>query len=231
VDGTWYGRRLAQAVRARVSELRPGEQVNGWVAVALEGPWLPGATGKDRYPRPGDQGRPLRLAPGKHAIRVAFAPGLGQPRPISNAAEIEVQQAGDRRGPSDAKKPQPGQARQALRAGISVNQALFRQDELQDPGALLIRFALVNGGAKAAATEVDSWRVIVNGKELSDRDTGLMFGNGSRMAATLPPGGHAQVAKAMGAYFKGPGTYRVAWKGKTFASPEITFRVLPRTKE
>jgi hypothetical protein len=134
------------------------------------------------------------------------------------------------RAAGEEKQPQPAQAEKAVWAGISVNQALFRQEELEDQGALLIKFALVNDCDKAAATDVDSWRVIVNGKQISERNTSLMFGNGSRMEDTLPPGGHAQVAKAMGVYFKEPGTYKVSWKGKTFASPEITFRVLPRKK-
>jgi RNA polymerase sigma factor (sigma-70 family) len=229
VDGTWYGGNLDKPIRARISELQPGEQVNGWMAVSFDGPWRKGVTGGDRH-QPGDQGQSIRLAPGKHAIRVAFAPGLGQPRPISNVVEIEVQQADDQRGLSDERKPPLGKARPALRAEISVNQALFRQEELEEPGALLIQFALVNDSDKAAATDVDSWRIIVNGQPMSERHTSLMFGNGSRMAATLAPGGHSQVAKAMGIYFQEPGTYKVSWTGKTFASPEITFRVLPRKK-
>jgi hypothetical protein len=124
-----------------------------------------------------------------------------------------------------------GTAEKAMWAGISVNQAVFLQEELEDQGALLIRFALVNDGTRAAATDVGSWRVVVNGKQMSERSTSLMFSNGSRMGETLPPGGHAQVAKAMGVYFKEPGTYKVSWKGKTFASPEITFRVLPSKKK
>jgi archaellum component FlaG (FlaF/FlaG flagellin family) len=131
----------------------------------------------------------------------------------------------------DEKKPQPAKAEKAVWAGISVNQAIFLQEELEDQGALLIKFALVNDGAKTAATDLDSWRIIVNGKQMNERNTSLMFGNGSRMEDTLPPGGHAQVARAMGVYFKEPGTYKVSWKGKTFASPEITFRVLPNKKK
>jgi len=126
------------------------------------------------------------------------------------------------------KKSQPAKTEKAVWAGISVNQAIFRQEELEDQGALLIKCALVNDGDKTAATDVDSWRIIINGKQLNESNTSRMFGNGSRMEDTLPPGGHAQVAKAMGVYFKEPGTYKVSWKGKTFASPEIVFRVLPR---
>ena len=135
-----------------------------------------------------------------------------------------------KRAEGDEKKPQPARAEKAVWAGISVNQAIFRQEELEDQGALLIKFALVNDSDKTTATDVDSWRIMVNGKQMSERNTSLMFGNGSRMEDTLPPGGHAQVAKAMGVYFKEPGTYKVSWKGQNFASPEITFRVLPRKK-
>jgi archaellum component FlaG (FlaF/FlaG flagellin family) len=131
----------------------------------------------------------------------------------------------------DENKQKPAKAVKKVWAGISVNQAIFRQEELEDQGALLIKFALVNDGDKTAATDVDSWRIIVNGKQMSERNTSLMFGNGSRMEDTLPPGGHSQVAKAMGVYFKNPGTYKVSWKGKTFESSEITFRVLPREKK
>src|SRR5713101_175876 len=135
------------------------------------------------------------------------------------------------RAEGDEKKPQPAEAKKGVRAGISVNQAIFRQEELEDQGALLIKFALVNDGDKTAATDVDSWRIIVNGKQMSERNTSLMFGNGSRMEDTLPPGGHSQVARAMGVYFKEPGTYKVSWKGKTFESPKIIFRVLPNKKK
>jgi archaellum component FlaG (FlaF/FlaG flagellin family) len=133
--------------------------------------------------------------------------------------------------PAVPAEPVAAKAEKPVWIGISVNQAVFLQEELEDQGALLIKFALVNDGDKAVTTDVDSWRIIVNGKEMSERDTSIMFGNGSRMEDTLPPGGHAQIAKAMGVYFKEPGTYRVSWKSKTLASPEITFRVLPIKKK
>src|SRR6266852_3362713 len=95
----------------------------------------------------------------------------------------------------DEKKSQPAKAEKGLWAGISVNQAIFSQEELDDQGALLIKFALVNDGDKTAATDVESWRIIVNGKQMSENNTSRMFGNGSRMEDTLSPGGHAQVAR------------------------------------
>src|ERR1700675_2387508 len=88
----------------------------------------------------------------------------------------------------DENKHKPAKAGWRVWAGISVNQAIFRQEELEDQGALLIRFALVNDGDKTAATDVDSWRIIVNGKQMSERNTSLMFGNGSRMEDTIPAG-------------------------------------------
>jgi hypothetical protein len=119
-----------------------------------------------------------------------------------------------KRAEGDEKKPQPAKAEKAVWAGITVNQAVFTQEELDDQGALLIKFALVNDGDKNAATDVDSWRIFVNGKEMSERNTSLMFGNGSRMEDTLPPGGHSQVAKAMGFF----GCYR----GKRINEPRCT---------
>src|SRR5260370_2892266 len=75
----------------------------------------------------------------------------------------------------DEKKPQPAKAEKAVWAGISVNQSIFLQEELEDQGAFIIKFALVNDGAKTAATDLDSWRIFVILKHMHQRNTSLRF--------------------------------------------------------
>ena len=45
--------------------------------------------------------------------------------------------------------------------------------------------------------------------------------------AALPPGDHLRFVYVLGDHFKGPGVYRVSWRGANFRSPVVVFRVLP----
>jgi hypothetical protein len=80
----------------------------------------------------------------------------------------------------------------------------------------------------------DSWKVMVNVKELKDSD--WIFGNGPGPVGgyrILKPGDHYEYGKALSAsrYFPSPGEYTVGWKGDGFESATISVIVpsLPPT--
>ncbi len=115
-----------------------------------------------------------------------------------------------------------------LWAGLGVTSPVIRADDVTDPRFFCVSFTLVNDSKKTIDPEVESSRFFINGKEL--KDWGFIVGNGPRGEdfKALPPGECLQFGKARGRYFTGPGIYKVKWKGKAFASPEVVFRVLPK---
>jgi hypothetical protein len=70
--------------------------------------------------------------------------------------------------------------------------------------------------------------LLINGKEL--KDWGFIVANGPKDGrwTALPAKDHLSFGYALGKYFSRPGVYKVQWKGKSFQSPEIVFRVLPK---
>jgi hypothetical protein len=111
-----------------------------------------------------------------------------------------------------------------LWAALTVNHAVFRQGQTKD---LNIEFTLVNDGDMVLDPEIAGSRIIINEKELPD--SALILGNGPRDVRfdALPPGEHLQFGYPLGSYFEQPGTYRVSWRGTSFRSPVLVFRVLP----
>lgn len=113
-------------------------------------------------------------------------------------------------------------------AGLGVTAPVVGADDVTSPEFFSISFSLVNDGDKTINPDVDSSQFFVNGKEL--KDWGFIVGNGPRGDdfKSLPPGACLRFGKAMGSYFTEPGVYTIRWKGKTFESAEVVFRVLPR---
>jgi hypothetical protein len=111
-----------------------------------------------------------------------------------------------------------------LWAALGVNHVVFRRGEVK---RLNVEFTLVNDGEVTIDPKIAESRIVVNGKELAD--SGLILGNGPRDArfTALPPGDHLQFGYALGDDFQEPGLYRVSWRGASFQSPEVVFRVLP----
>ena len=116
-------------------------------------------------------------------------------------------------------------SRPRLWAAISVSEPLFQEGWTKD---LSIHFTLVNDGGETLDPQLTASNIIINGKEL--KETGFILGNGPRDARwnALPPGESLRFNYALGEYFKEPGIYEVAWKGKGFEAPAIVFRVMPR---
>jgi hypothetical protein len=113
-------------------------------------------------------------------------------------------------------------------AAISVSDTLFQERQTKD---LMIHFTLVNGGTLAIDPKQETWRLFINGQELTD--SGFIFGNGPRDARwkSLPPGDSLRFSYALERYFKEPGIYRVSWRGEGFETLPMEFRVMPSKKE
>jgi RNA polymerase sigma factor (sigma-70 family) len=109
LDGVWYGRKLEKAAVPETA-LEPGTEVNDWLALPLDGKWLQGVTGPDRYESDKNQ-EALPLGPGRHKVRVAFNPRPGL-RPVSDAVEIEVLKGDEKEYPPPGPRPaDPGWVR------------------------------------------------------------------------------------------------------------------------
>ena len=107
LDGKWYIHESADLVDSP-SRLEPGKQLDGWVAVSLDGPrkvYTPNGffSGgivrvslmetriEGPWVRKDDKEARLKLSPGKHTIRVAYGdPVSKKVLPISNSVEFEV---------------------------------------------------------------------------------------------------------------------------------------------
>ena len=122
-------------------------------------------------------------------------------------------------------KQEAGKPAPKLWAAISVSHPVFDKGVTGDP--FMIHFALVNDGDKTINPDVESSRLLVNGKDLKGWD--FIIANGIRDDSwyALPPGDYLAFGYALGERFEKPGVYKVSWKGKGFASNEIVFRVHP----
>jgi hypothetical protein len=112
----------------------------------------------------------------------------------------------------------------SLWAALSASHAIFKAGQTKD---LRIEFTLVNDGDKVIDPRIADSRIVSNGKERTD--SGLILSSvekGTRFTA-LSPGESLQFDCLLGDHFKEAGTYRIAWKGAGFQSPEIVLRVLP----
>jgi hypothetical protein len=111
-----------------------------------------------------------------------------------------------------------------LWAAIGVNHPVFRRGETKD---LLVEFSLVNDGDGVVDPKIGASRILIDGQELAD--SGFILSNGPKDARfeALPPKDHLRFGYALGDYFRGPGVYRVSWKGEGFDASEIVIRVLP----
>jgi hypothetical protein len=118
--------------------------------------------------------------------------------------------------------PVKAQCNPALHAGIRA-QIVPIKDGYSQPAHVLF-----NDSDSAVDVAANSWKIVVDGVELSE--SGWIFGNGP-MPATgwtqLQPGQHYELGKALpiAKYFTHPGEYRVSWRGERFQSPTITVKV------
>jgi len=115
-----------------------------------------------------------------------------------------------------------------LWAAISVPQSIF--EEGGDTDRLQIYFGVYNDGDSAVTPKVESSDLIINSVE--PPDWSYVIGNGIRneLFSSLPPGQTLQFTYLLGPrYFQKPGIYTVRRESENFKSPDLTFRVVPRT--
>ncbi|MGA9510323.1 MAG: hypothetical protein WBV55_17020 [Candidatus Sulfotelmatobacter sp.] len=112
-----------------------------------------------------------------------------------------------------------------LHAGIRAQ--IIPENAINTPSVML-SFFLLNDSETAVDVEASSWKIVVNGEELSN--SGVLLGNGPE-----PEGGYRMlrpgetyefgVALPIAQYFLANGSNKVSWKGAAFQSPTIVFTV------
>ena len=131
--------------------------------------------------------------------------------------------------PGDEPKQDPVLPKANVWAGLTVTSPAVEADLLTNARFFTVSFALVNDDNKefAPTAEVNNSKLLINGKEL--KEWPRVIGNGPRETpgTKLKPGTSLRFGKAMGKYFAEPGIYKIIWKGKSFESAELVFRVLP----
>ena len=113
-----------------------------------------------------------------------------------------------------------------LHAGITAQ--LMQVTQGYSEPSVMVAFHLLNDSETAQTTAPESWKIVIDGKELSD--SGWIFGNGPE-----PVGGYGKLAagstfdfgKALpiAKYFPETKEYRISWKGRYFQSPTVTVRI------
>lgn len=132
--------------------------------------------------------------------------------------------------PEEPKKPLAGigDTKTKLWAGISVSQPVFVSKNDTVAGIFQINFTIVNDGDKTIDPEINSSKLLVNGKELKDWEFLVSNGPKDNRFKALPPKDFLLFGMGLGDRFEEPGIYRVSWQGKAFQSNEIVFRVVAK---
>jgi hypothetical protein len=94
----------------------------------------------------------------------------------------------------------------------------------------MLLLELTNEGKETVDTGADDSVLVINDQPLKGRDWDMALQNGLRSDnwTRLPPG--VSTGKGIGSwanFITQPGIYRLSWRGKTFESPEILFRIMP----
>ena len=114
-------------------------------------------------------------------------------------------------------------------AGLAVTSPTIGTDDVTDGQFFMVSFALVNDGDKnfAPTEDVNTSKLFVNGKELKEWPHVIRNGPRETPGTELKTGESLRFGKAIGKYCTEPGIYKVQWKGKSFESAVVEFRVLP----
>jgi hypothetical protein len=94
--------------------------------------------------------------------------------------------------------------------------------------SVMVAFLLLNDSETVQSTTPESWKIVIDGKELSDSD--WIFGNGIEPVGgygTLAAGATFEFGKALpiAKYFPEMREYRISWKGRYFQSATVTVRI------
>lgn len=117
-----------------------------------------------------------------------------------------------------------------LHAGIRAVLVRRGPPDTQPPFVML-NFVLLNDGDTIVNSTAEGWKIVIDGKELSDSD--WIFGNGPMPTGgygNLNPGDSYELGKGLeiSKYFPEERLYQVSWKGKGFQSSTIPIRITPR---
>jgi hypothetical protein len=125
-----------------------------------------------------------------------------------------------------AQESKPQYTCTGLHAGITA-QLMDVTQGYSEP-SVMVTFHLLNDSEAAKTTAPESWKIVIDGKELSD--SGWIFGNGPG-----PVGGYGTLATGstfdfgpalpIAKYFPEAKEYRISWKGTYFQSPTVTVRI------
>jgi hypothetical protein len=113
-----------------------------------------------------------------------------------------------------------------LWAAVTLNHPVFEQGKTKD---LSIEFTVVNDSDQTIDPKIAESVIVINGQDLADSARILSHGPRDTRYSALSPGDHLRFVYALGDPFRRPGVYRVSWRGEGFQSPEVVFRVLPRS--
>jgi len=121
-------------------------------------------------------------------------------------------------------------AEENLWAAVTVSTPILDWDAFTvDP--FMVYFGLVNDGEKTVNPEITASQLLVNGKVLKEWPLIVGRGLSTDQWEKLPPKTPIAFGYNLGKYFEKPGVYRLVWKGKTFESLEVMFRVMLRRKQ
>jgi hypothetical protein len=100
--------------------------------------------------------------------------------------------------------------------------------QYDEPG-VNVAFLLLNDSESERPTATESWRLVIDGKELED--SGFLFGNGGMPSGVgygrLASGATFHFGKVLpiARYFPEQREYRISWRGRYFQSPTVTIRI------
>lgn len=129
--------------------------------------------------------------------------------------------------PAEGSKTETPAPKAKLWAGLTVTSPATAADAVAEAKSFMVSFALVNDGEDKIDPEIAASRFLVNGKELKSWDFTIANGPRDQRFTSLAPGQSLQFGYAMGQHFSEPGIYKIQWKGKSFESQMVEFRVLP----
>jgi hypothetical protein len=97
-----------------------------------------------------------------------------------------------------------------------------------EPPVVSLSFLLVNDSNSTIDVAPQSWRILIDGNEISDP----LQGNGpvpTEGWVPLSSGQNHQLGARLNVfqYFPHPGEYKITWKGRNFQSPTISITIPP----
>ena len=131
--------------------------------------------------------------------------------------------------PGTAAQKSPGQRGTPSKSGLHAGIRAQIIPPYTETPSVMLTFVLSNDSDTPVDVEAGSWKIVVDGSELSDSG---IFGNGVMPEGgyrILKPGESYELGKALpiAEYFLPNGQHKVSWKGIGFESPTISVTITP----